>query len=149
MIKVGTIGMIEKNAKSFPNIKASAAIQNGWFGTISDTATITPTTDTVKSADLVVVMNTVVGDNEYTDVTLPIGEYVNAFLLKEWGNQTLELNETHLAAALSTYAVGDVLVANADGKLVEAAATGYGISFVVLKKTNFCGGGLLIKIVVA
>jgi len=149
MIKVGTIGMIEKNEKSFPNVTASAAIQNGWFGTISDTATVTPTADTVKSADLVVVMNTIVGDNEYKDVTLPIGEYVNAFLLKEWANQTLELNTAHLAGILSTYAVGDVLVADANGKLVEGVATGYGVSFVVLKKTNFCGGGLIVKIIVA
>ena len=59
MIKVGTIGMIEKNAKSFPNIKAHAEIINGWFGTVNDTVTIAPTIDTVKSANLVVVMNTI------------------------------------------------------------------------------------------
>ena len=149
MIKVGTIGMIEKNAKSFPNIKAHAEIQNGWFGTISDTATVTPTTTTVKSKDLTIVMNTIVGDDAYTDVKIPAGEYVNAFLLKEWDRQTLELDATHLVGALSTYEKDDVLVANTDGKLVEGVATDYGVSFVVLKKTNFCGGGLIVKIVVA
>lgn len=149
MIKVGTIGMIEKNEKSFPNIKAHAEIQNGWFGTISSTATVAPDATTVKSKDLVVVMNTIVGDNAYTDVKLPAGEYVNAFLLKEWDGQTLELNTTHLTGALSTFAENDVLIAGTDGKLVEGVATGYGISFIVLKKTNFCGGGLIVKIVVA
>lgn len=149
MIKVGTIGMIEKNAKSFPTIKAHADILNGWFGTINDTTTVMPSAETVKSKDLIVVMNTINNDDMYTDVTLKAGTAVNAFLLREWANQTLEVSKIHLSADLSTFSEKDILVADIDGKLVKGDATDYGVSFIVVKKTNFCGGGLIVKIVVA
>lgn len=153
MVKFETMGMI-KAAKSFPNIKAHADIANGYFCTIDfvNKATVAPTADTAKTKDVAVVMNTVNGDVQYTDVTIPSGEYVNCFTLAELANQNLQLDESHITYA-DTKSYADIvkgttlLGIGTDGNLeVIADATGYGVYFTVLDKINFNGNGLLVKI---
>ncbi len=150
MLKVKTIGMINDNKKSFPIVKAHADIINGYFCTITDEATVAPTADTAKGADIYVVMNTINGDDSYTDAVVKAGENVNAFLVKQWDKQNLQLNVNHLTTAYGSVAKDDKLVIDATGKLVKQAdVTGYAIYFRVVKKIQFAGNGLEVQIVVA
>lgn len=150
MLKAKTVGMINDNKKSFPTVKAHADILNGYFCTITDTATVAPTADSAKGADLHVAMNTINGDDSYRDVGIKQGEYVNAFLVKQWDKQNLQLNDKHLTNAYTTVAKDDKLVVDTDGKLVKKSdVTGFAIYFRVVDKIQFCGNGLEVQIVVA
>ena len=145
MIKLGSIGMIVDNKKNFPYVKAHAAIPNGYFCTVTDTATVAPTSTTVKGADLCVVLNTALGDNVYSDFTIALGEYANAFLLKQWEKQYLIADEGHI-----TYGEGEDytditagttnLTIGTDGKLaITADVTTYLLYFAVVEKFQFNG----------
>jgi len=158
MIKVGTIGMIADNKKNFPTVQAHADILNGYICTVAAGKTVAPVagiSGTPQTADLYIVMNTVNGDDSYTDATIAKDDYANAFLLKQWDGQTLVLDEGHI-----TYGAGEdysditagttKLTVGTDGKLaINATTTDYGMYFLVTKKVNFCGNGVEVKIVVA
>lgn len=159
MIKVGTIGMIDKNAKSFPTVTAHADIANGYVCTVAGGKTVAPVagaSGTPQTADLYIVMNTIVGDNAYIDgQTIAAGDFVNAFLLKQWDKQTLVFDEGHITYASSkSYAdiVADTtkLVVGTDGKFAVATdVTHYGMYFEVTKKVQFNGNAVEVRIVVA
>jgi nucleoside-specific outer membrane channel protein Tsx len=145
MIKLGTIGMIADNKKSFPQVKAHADIANGYFCTITDTDTVAPTSTTILGADLCVVLNTKLGDNCYKDFTINKDENCNAFLLKQWEKQYLTVDEGHI-----TYGTGEDysditegttnLTIDANGKLaITADVSTYLLYFAVVSKVQFNG----------
>jgi hypothetical protein len=150
MLKVKTVGMINDNKKSFPFVNAHADIINGYFCSISDTETVALTASSAKEEDVYVVMNTTSGHDSYCDIDIKKGEKVNAFLVKEWDRQDLQLNEKHLTTAYASINVNDKLVAGTDGKLSKVSdVSGYALYFRVKNKVMFDGNGLEVQIIVA
>lgn len=150
MLKTKTVGMVNDNKKSFPYVKAHDDIINGYFCNINDTETVPLTSTTAKEIDLYVVINTMNGHDSYTDGIVKKGEYANAFLVKEWDRQFLQLNDVHLVTEYSTIAKEDKLVVNTDGKLEKVSdTTGYAVYFRVSDKIQFAGMGLEVQIIIA
>ena len=137
MIKLETIGMY-KNVKNDPTVKAHAEIPNGYVFTVdANHKTAAPTATTAKALDLWFAMNTRYDDDRYTDAKIAQGEYVNAYLLKEFDHQNLIVDEDNLTTAVDTLAVGDTLVADTYGKFVkETTLTGYKVYLEVIEKVQ-------------
>ena len=135
MIKLETIGM-SKNIKNDPTVKAHAAIDNGYVFTIgSNHATAAPTADTAKGLDLWFAHNERFDDNRYTDAKIAQGEYVNAYLLKEFDHQNLIIDEDSLTTSYASLSVGDTMVVDTYGKFAkETTLTGYKIYVTIVEK---------------
>lgn len=157
MVAVKSIGMIEKNLKNDPTVKAHADIPNGYLCTVAAGKTVAPVAGASgekQTADLRIVMNTGAGDDCYKDFTVKKDAFANTFMLKQWDGQILVFDESHVTYASSkSYAditVGTKLVAGTDGKFsVATDVTNYGVYFEVTKKVAFNGKGIEAKIVVA
>ena len=135
MIKLETIGMY-KNVKNDPTVKAHAEIPNGYVFTIdSNHKTAAPTSTTAKALNLWFAMNTRYDDNRHTDAKIAQGEFVNAYLLKEFDHQNLIIDEDSLTTAVADLAAGDTLVADTYGKFVkETTLTGYKVYLTLIEK---------------
>jgi len=150
MIKVRTIGMIEKNSKNNPTIKAHEDLKNGALHVVENELTAYPF-DT-KSKEICIALNTGAGDSQYTDFNIKKGEFVNSYLLKAWDGQELVLDESHITYSksqnYSSIIPGSTkLVAGNDGNFkIETDASSYGIYFEVTKKLQFNGNGIVAKI---
>lgn len=146
MVKLYTIGEIEHNAKSFPTAVASVDVPNGAFGKLTGDTFAAFTT----GADMFVVLNTQVGDNEYADsYTIKAGEKLNAFRLADWEGQFLQVSPSNITGEVSSINVGDTLTVGTDFKLKKASATTGDIAFKVVEKIAFVGTGVKVQIVVA
>lgn len=156
MIKVRTIGMIDKNLKNDPTIKAHEDIPNGYLCTISEGKTVAPVagaSGSPQSKNLRIVLNTPLGDDCYTNITIRKDAYANTFMLKEWDGQELVFDESHITyASEKSYkdlTVGTKLIANTDGKFaVSTDVSNYGVYFEIVNKISFNGNGIIAKIVV-
>lgn len=138
MIKFETIGM-HKYIKNDPTVKAHADIDNGYVFTIdSNHKTAAPTSTTAKGLDLWFAHNERYDDNRYTDAKILTGEYVNAYLLKEFDHQNLIIDEDSLTTAFDSLAVGDTMVVDTYGKFAkETTLTGYKVYVTILEKMVF------------
>lgn len=79
MIKVKTIGMIEKNAKNNPVVKAHQDLKNGALHVAADEVTAFPTDGTAEAKqdkNICIALNIASGDDRYTDFTIKKGEFV-------------------------------------------------------------------------
>lgn len=148
MIKVHTIGMLEHNAKSFPDIKAHADMLNGAIVGLGDGVTTSP----ASGKKLYIVMNNQTGDEQYAD-NFPVkkDEYVNLFELSVWEGQELDVTESNIKYNLSeTYASltnGKELTFDPDTfKLKIGTATAGDINFTVTKKFGSSVNGITVKI---
>lgn len=157
MIKVRTIGMVDKNMKNDPTVKAHADIPNGYLCTVTDGKTVAPVagaSGAKQSKDLRIVMNTALGDNHGTDITVKKNDYANTFILKEWDGQDLVFDESHITYAsgksYSDIVKGTKLVADTNGKFaVTTDVSNYNVYFEVIDKVMFNGNGIITRIVVA
>lgn len=80
MLKLKTIGMIEKNAKGNPAIKAHEDLKNGTLHTVLNGTTALPTAGTSGSKqtkNICVALNTSSGDKRYSDFIIKKGDFVN------------------------------------------------------------------------
>ncbi len=156
MVKVKTIGMIEKNAKNKPTVKAHQDLKNGALHTISNGITEFPTAGTSgakQSKNICVALNTGSGDKQHTDFTIKKDEFVNSYLLSAWEGQEIIFDESHI-----TYTNSEdyskikpnetKLVAGEDGNFkVEADVSNYQIYFELTEKLQFNGNAVSAKIV--
>lgn len=138
MIKLETLGM-HKNIKNDPTVKAHADIDNGYVFTIgAGHVTAAPTADTAKGVDLWFAHNERYDDNRYTDAKIAAGEYVNAYLLKEFDHQNLIIDEDSLTTAYASLAVGDTMVVDTNGKFAkETTLTGYKVYVTIVEKMKY------------
>ncbi len=141
MIKVETLGMLEI-AKNNPTITSQSAVANYSFLTVD--------------GDVYLISNTITGDDAYKkDVTIPAGEYLNGFLVKNWESQNLIIDETHIDyAANKSYAdivAGTtILTIKANGNVeIANAAPESGVYFKVVEKTTLTGKAVKAKVYVA
>ena len=155
MVKEKTIGMIEKNAKNEPTVKAHADLKNGTIFVISNGVTAYPTEGTSGShqtKDLYIALNSGSGDERFTDFTIKKDDFVNGFLLRAWENQEIIFDESHIEygqnQSYSSLNVGTKLVATSSGKFkIESSVTNYGIYFEITEKLQFNGNAVSAKIV--
>ena len=99
MIKVKTIGMIEKNAKNNPVVKTHQDLKNGALHIVTNGTTEFPTlgtSETKQTKNICIALNTGSGDEKYTDLTIKKGDFVNSYLLEAWENQEIILDESHI-----------------------------------------------------
>ena len=156
MLKVRTVGMIEKNAKNNPIPTAEVEMKNGAFHIVKNGVAKLPTEGAAgakQSADLSVAINTGVGDERYTEFKIAQGEFVNSFLLKAWEGQDLTFDESHITYGVSEdYSKITVnstkLVAGTDGNLkIASDVTNYGVYLLVVQKLQFNGNAVSARIV--
>ncbi len=156
MIKVKTIGMIEKNAKNNPVVKAHQDLKNGALHVAADEVTAFPTDGTAEAKqdkNICIALNIASGDDRYTDFTIKKGEFVNSYLLRAWDGQEIVFDESHITYAkdedYSKIIPGSTkLVAGVDGNFKTSAdVSNYGIYFEVTGKSQFCGNAVSAKIV--
>ena len=140
MIKVETLGMLEI-AKNNPTITSQSAVANYSFLTVD--------------GDVYLISNTITGDDAYKKaVTIPAGEYLNGYLVKNWDGQKLIIDETHIDyASNKSYAdivVGTTLLTIKNNGQVEVAdsAPASGIYFKVTEKTTLTGKAVKAKVIV-
>ncbi len=156
MVKVKTIGMIEKNAKNEPTVKAHADLKNGTIFVISSGVTAYPaegTSGSHQTKDLYIALNSGSGDERFTDFTIKKDDFVNGYLLRAWENQEIIFDESHIEygenQSYSSLDVGTKLVATNSGKFkIEPSVANYGIYFEITEKLQFCGNAVSVKIVI-
>jgi hypothetical protein len=164
MFKFGTIGAF-KQVRNNPRCKATADLYNG-LAVLPDDATgnaPTPSTEDLAQGDLYVVFNNI--DKPEVDSTKEFkvltGEYVRAFRLADIQDMPVEIDDNVVGATYSTVAVGDKLVALADGTgkwgavyglqadgVTANTAADFKINLEVLEKSAYGDNGLYCKVVV-
>jgi len=148
MVKVHTIGMLEHNAKSFPNIKAHSDMLNGSVVGLGDGVTTAP----ASGKNLYIVMNNQTGDEQYSDsFTIKKDEYVNLFDLSVWESQELDITESNIKYGSSeTYAsltAGKELVFDATTfKFKTGTASAGDINFTVTGRFGTSANGITVRI---
>ena len=149
MIKFYEVGQIEKLGIGDGTIKAAAGgTKNCFLGSITNGVV-----DVAKAnADLKLFANYGNGDDMYKEFVTPAGELVTAWDIKAQEGKCLQVSpESITYASGKTYAnvsTGDALAAGTDGNIaVTGTSVTKGIVFEVVKKINFGGEGLLVKIV--
>lgn len=157
MLKVRTVGMIEKSAKNNPVVVAQEDVKNGIFYTVDSGNAVLPVEGSEsekQSKDLYVAINTGSGDARYSgDIVIKKGEYLNSYLVKAWEGQELVFDESHInygeSQDYSKIKENETkLVADTDGNLkISTDVSNYGIYFVVVKKLQFNGNAVSAKIV--
>lgn len=156
MIKVKTIGMIEKNAKNNPTVKAHQDLKNGVLHTVSNGITKFPTagtSETKQSKNICVALNKGSGDKLYTDFTIKKDEFVNSYLLSAWEGQEIVFDESHItyenSEDYSKIKPNETkLIAGEDGNFkVETDVSNYQIYFEVTEKLQSGGNAVSAKIV--
>lgn len=156
MLKLKTIGMIEKNAKNNPVVVANEDMKNGSLYTVSEGRSVLPvdgTSGSPQSADLYVAINTGSGDARYTDFVISEGDYLNSYLLKAWEGQEIVFDESHITYGsnqdYSKIVPGVTkLVAGTDGKFkIASDVANYKMHFEVMEKLQFNGNAVSAKIV--
>lgn len=153
MLKFREIGTY-KNAVNIGYCTADVVLKNGNVVTY-DRATkkaALPTTETAKAAGLAIVMNTIDKPEilEPNDFKIEKGENPRLFALFSLKDRIIDMDMDQVKGTYSAIGVGDVLVANTEGKLeVVSAATGYAEYFEVVEKTSYNTEGLAVKVVIA
>ena len=156
MIKLKTIGMIEKNAKGNPTVKAHEDLKNGTLHTVSNGITEFPkagSSGDKQTKHICIALNTSSGDKCYSDFIIKKGDFVNSYLLEAWENQEIIFDESHITYAESQdyskiNANETKLVAWTDGNFkIETDVSNYGIYFEVTNKLQFNGNAVSAKIV--
>lgn len=115
MVKVHTIEMLEHSAHSTPNVKAHADMINGalvGLGKDTDGAlvTVAPSAD----ADLYIVLNVQVGDNEYAEsYDIKKGTLVNLFKVANWSGKELDVTGANLVDDFADVDVDNTLTFDA------------------------------------
>ncbi len=138
MIKAYTIGMIEKY-DAFRKAKAAAKYVNGTFGEISNGVF------TAGATKFQVLMQVGKGDTLYTDFDVVANEDIRVADLSKWAGKQLQISPLHLPA---TFAVGNKLVSDANGKLIVSASPT--TPFLLVDKViDFDGVGALVTIMLA
>lgn len=133
MVKCETIGMLDI-AKINPVLVSETDVTNHSFMTVDDV--------------LYLIDNTTTGDEAYKEgVVYKAGEKLNGYIVKAWEGQKLVVDGKHIVDGVSSLNVGDVLVANSDGKLETGTASG--TYFVVAEKTYLTEAAVKVVVTVA
>lgn len=151
-MKYKTIGAF-KNVQNVPYCKAVSDLHVG-MGVVLDrtakTATLPATVDECKAVTYVV---TNINDkpelhNSSETYLVKKGEYVRADDLRTVNGLEIEFAAYEISGGTGALAAGDVLVFGTKGLLEKTPdATGYSVSFKVLKKTAYMDDGILAEIV--
>lgn len=151
MLKFREIGTY-KNAVNIGYTTCASVLHNGMIVTVDEASKVCalPTTDTAKKAGLAIVMNTIDKPeiDKPNDYTIEIGENPRLFMLSSLKGRILDMDMDQIATAIGSLNKGDVLVANASGKLEKAsAATGYAEYFEIVEVTTYGGAGVAVKVI--
>ena len=132
------IGMIEHFAHNVPTVKTLGDIVNGFIGTIDvEHGVVAPAGRNTAADGMYVAINTMVGDDAYTDAKIAAGSLVNYHALDKWIGRHLIVSGDNISATYAEIAVGDVLAADEYGKLATLGAGG--LRFKVVEKMMWCG----------
>lgn len=149
MLKFREIGTY-KNAVNIGYMTADVVLRNGNVVTFDRATKKVALPATGKEAGLAIVMNTIDKPEIHTpnDYTIEIGENPRIFVLSSLKGRIIDMDMDQVSGTYTDIEVGDILVANATGKLEAAdAATGYAEYFKVIEKTGFNGEGLAVEVV--
>lgn len=138
MVKVHSVEMIEHSALSTPDVTAHAALPNGALVGLTYTNSSKVTKAPATGSDLYIVLNEQVGDDSYVvNYTIPSGDYVNVFALKNWVGKELDVTVDNITD-MTGVAAGDTLTFDATTfKFKKASATSGDIAFKVMALTTF------------
>lgn len=154
MIKFETLGMY-KVAKNDPTVIADGDTINYYIHTIGADgkadAPVAGVSGALQSENLYIAMNELTGDERYTGKKIPDGGKLNSYLLKQFDQQYLIVDEDNI-----TYADGESfasitagttnLVAGTDGKLAIAAAVTYYHLYFAVKEKTVLGGKNAVRV---
>ena len=149
MIKFYEIGQIEKLAIGDGTVKAATGgTKNCFLGKVDNGVAAAFT----AGAELTLFANYGDGDDMHTEFVTPAGELVTAWKIAHHVGKCLEVSPDSITYTNSkTYAditVGAKYGVGTDGNIaVGATAPTSGIVFEVVKKINFDGNGILVKVV--
>lgn len=148
MIKFYEIGQIEKLAIGDGTIKAGkGGVKNCFLGSIENGVAA----KAKDGADLKLFANYGKGDDMYTEFVVSEGGLMTAWDIKAQTGKCLQVSPKSITYAEGkTYAdinVGDVIGVGEDGNLAITGTDVTGLAFEVVKKINFAGNGLLVKVV--
>ena len=155
MIRVTTLGMMEKTSKLDPSVISDieAGTIQGYIHTPGSDgkadAPVAGTSEAAQTANLYVALTDVTGDERNRNGVVPYGAKLNSFLLKAWNGQQLLVDEDNIVYVTgedydTIVAHATVLVANTDGKLIPVDGTtidlsNYQVAFPVVRKTSIEG----------
>lgn len=132
MVKVETIGMYDV-AKINPTLVSDKEVANHSFITVDNI--------------LYLIDNTVVGDDAYKEgIVIPAGEKLNGYAVKAWEGQKLVVDGKHVEGGIAALSDGDILVADANGKLKAGEAVG--TYFIVAGKTTLTEAAIKVTVAV-
>lgn len=149
MLKFREIGTY-KNAVNIGYMTADVVLHNGNVVTFDRATKKVALPTTGKEVGLAIVMNTIdkpeiLEPNAYT---IEVGENPRIFVLSSLKGRIIDMDMDQVAGTYASIEAGDILVANATGKLeVAEEATGYTEYFKVLEKTGFNGEGLAVEVI--
>lgn len=130
--------MIEHFAHNVPTVKTRVDIVNGFIGTIDvERGTAVPADRGTTADGMYVAINTMVGDDAYTDAKIAAGSLVNYYALNKWIGRHLIVSGDNIDGDYAEIEVGDVLAANDSGTLGALGAGG--LRFKVVEKMMWCG----------
>ena len=155
MIRVTTLGMMEKTSKLDPSVisDVEAGTIQGYIHTPGSDgkadAPVAGTSEAAQTANLYVALTDVTGDERNRNGVVPYGAKLNSYLLKSWNGQQLLVDEDNIAYVTgedydTIIANATVLVANTDGKLIPVDGTdidlsNYQVAFRVVRKMSVEG----------
>jgi hypothetical protein len=141
------IESIEHSARNFPTLKTEEAVPNGYICAIEDGEVVAPS---ANATELYVAINDLLGDDKYLEgAMIPAGARLNLYDLGAWNGREMLATKSNIAGDYAQIAVGDVLKADADGKLSKSGVA-TAVTFEVLDKFNVNGvPGVRVKVVKA
>lgn len=138
MVKVHSVEMIEHSALSTPDVTAHAALPNGALVGLTYTNSSKVTKAPATGSDLYIVLNEQVGDDSYVaNYTIPAGDYVNVFALKNWVGKELDVTLDNIVSMSGVEAGNDFTFDATTFKFKKGASTSGNIGFKVMKLTTF------------
>lgn len=140
-----------KNVQNVPYCKATVDMKVG-MGVILDREAKTASLPDTSAQDCVYIVTNINDKPEIHNSNLTrdvkAGEFVRADYLLSVDGQEAEFCADEITGGTTGLAKDDALVFGADGLLVKVAdATGYAVSFKVIKLTAYKGDGVLVEIV--
>jgi hypothetical protein len=148
MLKFKEIGMY-KNAVNVGYCTADVVLHNGNVVTYDLATKKAALPSDGKETDLAIVINTIDKPEIHSpnEFKIEIGENPRLFVLSSLKGRIIEMDMDQVVGNYEDIKVGDILVANSDGKLeVSESADGYTEYFEVTEKTSYNSEGLSVVV---
>ena len=151
MLKFREIGTY-KNAVNIGYCTCAVDLKNGNIVTYDRAEKTAALPTTGKETGLGIVMNTIEKPEiaEPNDYVIEAGEFPRIFDLNSLKDRIIDMDMDQVDADYDDISVGDILVANDEGKLElkDENETGYKEYFEVIEKTTYNAEGLAVRVVI-